>query len=328
MTIRRRDLIALAGVAAAFPRMAFAQRAAKIPRVVYLSLSTNSGTIGAFKDGLRDYGYADGNNVAVEFVNAGTVENLPMEAARIAATKPDIVVPEGSAAALAMRDVTTTIPIVFVLVGDPVGVGLVPDLVHPGGNLTGGSGLYYDLPAKQLSILRELVPSLKRMAVLYTPTVAVVRNTEQVRTAAVAAGIEPVLIAFKDGQDITSQFAPVVAAGADAGFVVANQYMDAVDTNNTLHDLLVGAKLPTLAQQIYPGVAHAALGVVAYGASTIAGVREAGSFIDAILKGVRPGDIPVQLPTVFDFEVDVGTAKAIGITVPPSILAQATQVDQ
>ncbi len=324
--MKRRDFLALAAAAAAFPRSPLAQQATKMPSVVYLAPAASLSQKQALWQGLADYGYVDGRNVAVEFVEAGTVEALPAAAARIVASGPSILVPNGVNAALAARNATSTIPIVFVNVGDPVGVGLIPSLARPGGNLTGTSGLFTELVGKQISILREIIPSLRRMAVLYLPSSPpIARTTEQIRLAALAVGVEPVLVGFAESS-VAEQFEAVIATRADAAFVTSNQFFNIVVNLNTFRDLLIKAKLPAIAQQTYPSAAHPVLGVVAYGPSTTAGTRRAGSFIDAILRGARPGDLPAELPTVFDFAVDLAAAKAIGITIPASILAQATQV--
>jgi putative ABC transport system substrate-binding protein len=325
--MRRRDFIALVGaLAAAWPLAARAQQPARLPRVVYFTaVSLEPGNIGAYQQGLAERGYVDGKNITLEYVIAPTIADLPAYAAKIVASKPDIIVCWGGAVAGAVQTATKTIPIVFLAVGDPVGFGLVASLARPGGNITGIGGELQVVTSKQMAILREAVPGIKRVAVLYLPaSPANALRAEHVRTAAIGQGVEPVMIGFVDGQDLVPQFERVVAAGVQAAFDTGSQYTNA--NRDLLWELLVKAKIPAFVTGRVESGAHLMSGVVSYGVAALQNERPVGEYVDHILKGVKPADIPVQQPRLYDFAVDLKAAKLIGITIPPSILAQATLI--
>ena len=323
--MNRRDFVALAGAAAAFPRVAFAQQAAKVPRVAVLSIPELPQVIEAFNQGLADFGYTDGKNIAIELFTAPTTVDLPAFAARAVASKPDVILTQGTPASQAAQAATNTIPIVFTAINDPLGVGLISSLAHPGGNITGDTLLAPDLVGKQLALAKEIIPSLQRLAVLNLPAnPSAALLLDQVRAGSKALNLEPVVIDFTETEDFATQFAKVMGAGAQAVYQLSLTYF--TDNRQLIFSLLVADRLPLISSGIIEGLPFG--GFVAYGPSTTASWRRSVSFIDAILKGAKPGDLPVEQPTVFDFVVNLATAKAIGITIPPSILAQATQVVQ
>jgi putative ABC transport system substrate-binding protein len=279
----------------------------------------------AYQQGLAERGYVEGKNIAFEFVLAPTAADLPAFAARIVASKPDVILCPGGGPAGAAQRATSTIPIVFHNSTDPVGTGLVASLARPGGNVTGNSSAGDDASSKQVALLREIVPAMKRVAVLYLPAApANAVNAGNVRNAAIAQGLEPVMIGFVDDQDLATQFQRVVAAGVQGAVVCNNFYLNA--NLDLLWELLVTAKIPAVAQQLRDSGTHRLAGVVSHGRTAAELVRKGVEIIDLILKGVKPADIPVQRPTLWDLAVDLTAARAIGITIPPAILAQATLV--
>ena len=326
--MRRRDFITVVGASvatAAFPRIALAQQAAKVPRIVYLSPQLDPAQFGPFQQGLADYGYIDGKNIIVETFISPTNDDLPAFAAKAVASKPDIIMANGALAAPAAKNATTTIPIVFV-VSDALGNGLVTNLADPGGNLTGNTGLGPEIVGKQVEIMSEVIPALKRIALLNLPTSeANVVLTAQAAAAAKMLGIEPVIVDFVQGDDFAGQWDRVVATDAQAVYDPISSYFAA--NRDLLFDLQIRTKLPIISSATFdPPVVTPFVGVVSYGANNSARFRQAAAFIDAILKGAKPGDLPVRQPSVFDFAVNLDAAKKIGITIPPSILAQATMV--
>jgi putative ABC transport system substrate-binding protein len=325
--MRRRDFIALAGAAATFPRVGLAQT--RLPRVAYLSITEVPQRPQAFRDGLSERGYVDGKTITLELFTAPTVADLPAFAARVVASKPDVIFAVTTAASQDLRDATATIPIVFTIVTDPVGSGLVASLARPGGNITGNSLVSRDLIGKQISILKELVPSLTRMAVLNVPADPVAPlYVEPIRSASAAAGVEPIVLDFVDDgpAGLERQFARVIDARVGAILLQRYAYMTVSNNRDIVFDLLIKNKLLAVSSDVVDGATTPFVGTVCYGANTVGSIRRATSLVDAILKGAKPGDVPVEQPTAFDFAVNLETARKIGFALPASILAQATLV--
>ena len=325
--MKRRDFITLLGSAAAWPLAARAQQKA-MPVVGLLSAlrtpaALNEPFLAEFRKGLSETGYVDGQNLAIEYRWAeGDYDRLPALAAELVGRKVDVIVTIAVAPSLAAKNATSTIPIVFAGVSDPVGLGLVASLAQPGSNLTGFSNMSSELTAKRLELLSELVPQAKVIALLVNPnnpgTNPLIPDLQE---AAGAKGVElPILKASTDGE-IDAAFASLVQLHASALVVVGDPFI------TTRRDQLVALASRHAVPAIYHLRSFAeAGGLISYGMSGIAVWRQGGSYAGRVLKGAKPADLPVQQPTTFELVVNLKTAKALGLTVPPSILARATEV--
>jgi len=324
--MRRRQFISLLGGAVAvWPLMARAQQSA-IPVVGFLrpTRADESGhLVAALRQGLRESGYPS-DKVAVEFRWAdGQAARLPKLAAELVALKVAAIV--GSVeAVLAAKKATTSIPIVFVTGADPVAAGLVSSINRPGGNMTGVS--FYDVPTtgKRLALLRELVPEANVIAVLQDSNFAILQaETREIEAAAGALGQK--IVTFKAGseQEIDATFLTIAKSGAGAILVGAGPFFNG--RRNQLVGLAALHALP--ASYSFAGVVGAG-GLMSYGASQIDAYRRAGAYVARILKGEKPGDLPVELPTNYELAINLKTAKALGLSVPPSLIARADEVLQ
>ena len=320
--MRRREFLALAGIAATFPRIAFGQQAARVPHIAFLDIPPTDTQMEAFRQGLADFGYVDGRNIAVDLFIAPTTSDIPAMAAKAVASKPDVIVALGAPAPVAAEALTTTIPIVFTAINDPLGLGLIPSLAHPGGNLTGNMNMAPQVVGKQFQIIREIIPSLDRIAVFTLPVnQANAQIVVEVGAAADALKISPIMIAVKEGDDFSVLLANGVAAGAQALYIPALQYF--LDNAAPLAALAIQNLLPA----ICTNKAGAEGGyLVGYGADGSLMVRRSVYYVDRLLKGDNPGILAVEQPTAFDFAVNLKTAKALGLKVPASVIAQATEV--
>lgn len=328
--IRRRQFLFAAGGILAAPIAARAQRAAKVARIGYLSpnLAASPHLHEAFRQGLRDLGYVEGRNVVIEYRDAERkTERLPALAAELVALKVDVIVTEGGTLGpnVAMR-ATTTIPVVFVA-GDPVGSGLVTSLARPGGNVTGLSSLGPELVGKSLELLRQVLPGVDRVAVLRQPTALGERVAKDMLNAAdVAAralGMQPQFIEARDPDELDRAFSDMTKARVGALNVLpANMFLR---EHRRLVDLAAGNRLPA----VYTSREFVdAGGLMSYGASQPDLFRRAAAYVDKILKGARPGDLPVEQPTKFELVINLKTAKALGLTIPKSVLVHADEVIQ
>jgi putative tryptophan/tyrosine transport system substrate-binding protein len=327
--MRRRDFIAaLGGGAAVWPRAARAQQPA-MPVVGYLSaVSTDISTDllrRAFRQGLKDTGYVEGENVAIEYRSADNrLDRLPALAAELARRRVAVIAaPGGPAPALAAKAATTTIPIVFTVGEDPVGLGLVASLARPDGNLTGINFFVTELAAKRLELLRELVPAAKRIAVLVNPANAA--NTEatlrDVEPAARAMGLQVQLLNADTSREIDAAFATFVHERPDALFVPSSPFF--LSRRLQLVHLATRHAVPAVyAFRDYADVG----GLISYGASLTDAMRQVGVYSGRILKGAKPADLPVVQPTKFELVINAQTARVLGVTVPPSLLAIADEV--
>jgi len=324
VTTRRVFLGALAGGLLSAAVIAEAQPAAKTPRIGYLapSLTANPALHEAFRQGLRDLGYVEGRNVAIEYRDAeGKDERLP-------ALKVDVIVTNaGTLAALAAQRATRTIPIVFVAAGDPVSSGLVASLARPGGNATGLSLLFPELVGKWLELLKQAIPGVSRIAILSQPGAVPERAQERiVREADVAAralGVRLQFVWARGPADIDRAFSDVTKARAGALAVLSTPMLSS--QRQRLADLAAKNRLPTV-HSFRPYVE--AGGLMAYGPSTSDMARRAATYVDKILKGAKPADLPVEQPTKFELVINLKTAKALGLTIPPSLLQRADEVIQ
>ena len=324
--MRRRQFLivaASAGAAGAFsPRAVHAQLAAGAPRIAILSIPVPASTFDNVAGGLADYGYVEGRNIVTQRFTAPTTPEVPAYAARAVASQPAAILCLGTPPTREAMRATATIPIVMLAVNDPLGNGFIASYAHPGGNVTGNTGTASDVIGKQLSLLKELVPKLRRLAVLYLgadPSAA--RVIGELGPAARALNLEPVLVDFTEAQDFASQLGRVTAAGVGGFMTISSQYFNT--RRSEILDFETRNRIPWM--DAIPNAVPLP-GVIAYGANLNTLYRQSGYFVDAILKGMRPADLPVQQPTQFDLALNLSTARAIGLSVPPSILAQATIV--
>jgi putative tryptophan/tyrosine transport system substrate-binding protein len=300
----------------------------KVPRIGYLSPGSAADSarlrrFAAFRQGLRELGYVEGQNIAIESRWAeGKDDRYPALAADLVRSKVDVIVAVSGAATQAAQQATRTIPIVMSLVQDPVGSGLVPSLAHPGGNVTGISIMGPDLVGKQLGVLKEVVPTVSRVALLRNP--ANPASASQLREAEAAArtlGVRLQTLEARNPQEIDNAFAAMTRERAGALLILG----DAIFTNQRrqIAELAMKERLPAMSH--FAELAEAG-GLMAYGANFLALERRAATYIDRILKGAKPADLPVEQPTKLELVINLRTAKAIGLTIPPSLLQRADQV--
>ena len=323
--MRRREFITLLGGAAAWPLAARAQQSA-IPIVGFLrsTRAEDSGhLLAALRQGLRETGYPN-DKVTIESRWAeGRPEQLPKLAAELVALNPAAIV--GNAEAVrAAKEATTSIPIIFVTGLDPVTTGLVSSINRPGGNITGVS--FYDVPVigKRLALLRELVPKAEIIAVLQDPNfTAHDAETREIEEATRAIGAKIVIFKAAREQEIDSAFSAIMRSGAGALHVGAGPFI------NSRRSQLVGlAAFHAIPASYFTAGFVEAGGLMSYGSSMTDTYRRAGTYVARILKGEKPGELPVELPTNFELTINLRTAKALGLTVPPSLLARADQIIQ
>jgi len=310
----------------ALPFPARAQQPAKIPRIGWLtasSLSAQSARIEAFRQGLRDLGYVEGKNIVIEHRFAdGKPDRLPALVAELVRLKVDIIVSAGSTPTRAARAATSTIPIVMTNDADPIATGFVASLARPGGNITGLSTLSPELSGKRLEILREVVPKLSRVAVLGTstnPTYAqVIREVELV---AKAFGLKLQNLDVLDAKDIETAFRAAIKGRADGVLVLTSAVL--APERAQITELAAKNRLPG----IYSNSQFAeAGGLMFYGVNVLDLDRRAATYVDKILKGRTPADLPVEQPMKFEFIVNLQAAKKIGLTIPPNVLVRADKV--
>ena len=324
--MRRREFIAvLGGAMGVWSVVARAQLAGKPPTIGFLGSSTPSAMSGwtaAFVQRLRELGWIEGRTVAIEYRwGEGRNERYAEIAEEFVRLKVDVIVTYGTPPSKAAKQATAVIPIVFAAAADPVGSGLVSSLARPGGNITGLSLQQSDIVGKKLELLREVVTGLRRLALLgNVGNASSMLEVGEVRTAAGTLGIEIVPVDIKRAEDIAPAF-DAFGGSAEALYVSTDPL---IFTNiSRINTLAVGARLPT----IYNGKEYVeAGGLMSYGPNYPHLFRRAADFVDKILRGAKPGDFPVEQPTKFDFAINLTTAKAIGLTIPPSLLARADEV--
>jgi putative ABC transport system substrate-binding protein len=322
--LTRRGFIRMLGGAAAWPLAARAQQAAKLPTIGFLGGSTPSlwsAWVSAFVQRLRELGWVEGRNVAIEYRWAeGRNERYTEIATEFVRLKVDVIVTAG-ASVVAAKQATSVIPIVFAVAADPLGTGLVASLARPGGNITGLSNQAADLAAKRLELLREVVPGLRRVAIMANVDYpAVVLEMREVETAAGALGLDSVAIEIRRGEDIAPVFG-ALKERTDALYVCADPLV--VTHQVRINAFALAAKLPTmhsLREHIETG------GLISYGPNFPNLFRRAADYVDKILRGAKPADIPVEQPTKFDLVINLKTARTLGLDVPPTLLAIADEV--
>ncbi len=323
---RRRFVAGAGAVLLAAPLVADAQQAGKVARIGVLgdtSPPPESGSvIAAFRQGLRDLGYVEGRNVTIEYLWAdGNRERLPDLATDLVRSRVDVVLALGPASARAAKNATTTIPVVFVGSGDPIAEGLVSSLARPGGNITGLSNESEEMNAKWLELLKETVPALARVAVLWAPNNSAHRRMRQgIESAAQTLRVTAQFLGVEGRDDLTRAFTALTRARAGALIVLPGAR---IGDERLIVDLAVKNRLPGM----YPFPVYAKEGgLMAYGPNTEEMSRQAATYVDKILKGAKPGDLPVEQPTKFELVINLKTAKALGITIPQSLLLRADQI--
>ena len=323
--MKRREFITLlGGAAAAWPFAARAQQAGKQPTIGFLGAapSIESQRIAAFVQRLRELGWIDGRNLAIEYRWAeGRDERYTEIAAELVRLKVDVIVTVATPATLAAKQATTVIPIVFLTASDPVGTGLVASLARPGGNVTGLANQISDTTGKKLEFLREVLPGLRRLAIMANvANPAAVLDMGEAQVTGRALGLEVTTSEIRRAEDISPAF-DALKGRADALYLCPDPLMN---TNRTqINIFAVRARLPT----IY-GVRDfvQAGGLMSYAPNLPNQFRRAADYVDKILRGAKPGDIPVEQPTKFELVINLTTAKALGLTVPPTLLARADEV--
>jgi putative tryptophan/tyrosine transport system substrate-binding protein len=324
--VRRREFITLlGGVAATWPLAARAQQPARLPTIGFLGSSTPlamSQWVAAFVQRLRDLGWTEGRTVVIEYRWA---EGRSSRAAEIAAEfvrlKVDVIVTYSTAPVIAAKQATSVIPIVFAAANDPVGANLVASLARPGGNVTGLSVQQTDVAGKKLELLREVVPGLRHLAIMAnTGNPGGMLEMGEAQAAARTLGLEAITIEIRRAEDIAPGF-DALKGRAEALYVCTDPLV--VTNRARIHTLAMGARLPT----IYNSREYVETGgLLSYGPNWPHMWSRAAGMVDKILRGTKPADIPVEQPTKFDLVINLTTAKALGLDVPPTLLARADEV--
>jgi putative ABC transport system substrate-binding protein len=322
---RRAFITGMTGGLLAAPLAAEAQPAGKIPRIGFLFYGAPgpSAEIDAFRQGLRELGYIEKQNIAVEYRFAGgQVERLPELAAELVRLKPDVIVTPATPPSLSAKQATRTIPIVFAAVADPVGAGLIVDFARPGGNITGVASISAELGGKRLELLKGVAPKAARVAVLYNPgDRANVLVLKQLQEAAPALGLTLQPLAVRGPGEFNGAFVAMTREHVPALFVAAGVLT--FEHRKVLVDLAAKSRLPAMwghRQFVDAG------GLMSYAVNYYDQVRRAATYVDKILKGAKPGDLPVEQPTTFELVINIKAAKDIGLTIPQSVLGRADQV--
>jgi putative ABC transport system substrate-binding protein len=326
LDLRRRHFITLlGGAAAAWPLAARAQQPAKVPRIGFLGNSTaalESDLVGPFREGLRDLGYEEGRSIVIEYRWAeGMYERFPVLIAELIGLNVDVMVTAGTPAALAVKKATTSIPLVMIAVGEPVETGLVASLARPGGNATGVSSLSYGIAGKRLELLREVVPSISLIAVLWNPgSPIMVIQEQETRAAAEVLGMKMLSLGVRTLEEIEEAFAAIVRERPGALVVLADRLF--LHHRRRIMDFAIEQRLPVHAYRELVEIG----GLMSYGPDYADLHRRAAAYVDKILKGAKPADLPVERPVKFVLVLNLKTAKALGLTVPDSLLARADEV--
>jgi putative ABC transport system substrate-binding protein len=324
--MRRREFIAGLGGAAVWPVAAQAQLAGKLPTIGFLDPTSSSTqgriVVSVFSERLRELGWFDGRNIQIEVRLAeGRHERYAEIAAEFVRLRVDVIVTYSVPAIMAAKHATSAIPIVFASSGDPVGNGLVASLAHPGGNLTGMSNQQADLVGKRIELLREVVPLLRRLAIMTNMSATnAVQEQSEVETTARGLGLEAIQLQIRSAADIEPAFAGLKDR-ADALYVVLDPLLN---TNRVqINTRALGARLPVI-HAVREAVVAA--GLMSYGPNAPDLYRRAAEYVDKILRGAKPADLPVQQPVKFDLVINLTTAQTLGLIVPPTLLARADEV--
>jgi putative ABC transport system substrate-binding protein len=305
---------------------AHAQGADRLLRIGFLGNSTatlEANLIGPFRDGLRELGYVEGQNILIEYRWAeGKYERFPALIAELIALKVDVIVTAGTPASLAVKKATTSVPLVMIAVGDPVGTGLVASLARPGGNATGVTSISPELEGKRLELLREVFPGVARIAVLWNPVSPFqVVAEKEVQAAAGVLRIPVLSLGVRAAEELDNAFAAILREQANALLVLADRLF--LHNRERIMEFAAKNRLPGV--HAYRELVEAG-GLMSYGPSYADLHRRAATYVDKILKGARPSDLPVERPTKFELVVNLKAAKALGIDIPQSVLLRADEM--
>jgi putative tryptophan/tyrosine transport system substrate-binding protein len=327
--MRRREFITLLGSAAAcWPLASRAQQPGQLRRIGVLMPFASSNPvyqvrIAAFLQGLEKLGRVDGRNVRIEYrASAGGTEEIRKYAAELVALAPDVIFATGASTVVPLQQATRSVPIVFVLVPDPVGAGVVDSLARPGGNTTGFGSFEYGLSGKWLEILKEIVPQVTRVAVLRDPAISAgIGQFAAIQSIAPSHGVDLTPMNVRDATEIERAIANF-AQTSNGGVIVTGSALAAAH-----RDLLVAL----MAQHKLPAIYNdrlfvAAGGLISYGSDNIDQYRAAAGYVDRILKGEKPADLPVQAPTKYEMVINLKTANALGLEIPPPVIARADEI--
>jgi len=326
--MRRRNFIALLGIAAAWPLAARAQQGDRVRRIGVLNAQAADDpdaqtNMAAFLQGMQQLGWSDGRNVRFEHRwSAGNAANIRKHATELVGLAPDVILAAGAAPLAPLLQATSTVPIVFAIVPDPVGAGFVDSLARPGGNATGFMQFEYNLSGKWLELLKQIAPNVTNAAILWDPTIlAGVGQFAVIQSVAPSLGVEVRAINVRDAAEIERGVA-AFARVSNAGMVVAASAL-AIVHRELIIALAERHKLPTI---YFQRLFVAGGGLISYGPDFLDQYRRAASYVDRILKGEKPADLPVQAPTQYELVINLRTAKAFGLSVPPPLLAGAAEV--
>src|SRR5262245_51301444 len=279
--------------------------------------------VNSFRDGLRELGYEEGRNIIIDYLWAdGKYERFPALVAEFVASKVDVIVTAGTPASLAVKEKTTKVPLVMVAVGDPVGTGLVENLAHPGGNLTGLSSIAPDLEGKRLQLLREVAPALSHVSMLFNSLNPFhIGSVRQAVLAAQTLGIKLQQLDIQKSEDLDGAFATLRKDRSGGLFILADRVF--LHNRQRIVDFALEQKLPSI--NAYEELVEAG-GLMSYGPSYEDMHRRAAIYVDKILKGSKPGNLPIEQPTKFTFIINLGTAKTLGVKIPPQLLGLADRL--
>jgi putative ABC transport system substrate-binding protein len=325
--MRRRDFLTLLGGAVAAASLAAAaQEARKVPHIGFLGNSTatlEANLLAPFREALRDLGYVEGRNIVIEYRWAeGNYERFPSLITELIALKVDVIVTAGTPASLAVKKATNSIPLVMVAVGDPVGTGLVASLARPGGNTTGLTSVSPDLEGKRLELLREVIPGISHIAVLWNSvSPSQVIQEKEVQAAAQVLRMKVLSLGVRTPEEIENSFAVIIRERPGALLVLADRLF--LHHRDRIMDFAAKHGLPGV--HAYRELVESG-GLMSYGPSYADMHRRAATYVDKILKGAKPADLPVEQPTKFELVINLKAAKQIGLTIPPSVLARADKV--
>jgi putative ABC transport system substrate-binding protein len=321
VTVRRREfIIFLGGAAAAWPLAARAQKPAK---TAHIGIVDNTAAWDPFRQGLRDLGYVEGQNIKFEYrFGEGVPGRLVAAATELAHLRVDVIATRGTPASRAAKQATTTVPIVMIGIGDPVSAGLVMNIARPGGNITGLSLISSDTVTKGMQFFREIVPAIRRVAFLWNPENASnLAQLESLRRIAPSLGITLISVEVRSATNLENAFAAMIRALPDAAIMTADPFLRR--HREWIIEFLTTHKLPGM-MQLKEDVA--AGGLISYGASLSDLFRRGAGYVHKILQGAKPGDLPVEQPTKFELTINLKTAKALGLDVPWQLQQLADEV--
>jgi putative tryptophan/tyrosine transport system substrate-binding protein len=317
--------LALGAMVFALCAFADAQQAEKVWRIGFLGSGSASGylsRVNAMREGLRDLGYVEGKNIVIEYRWAEEkYDRLPNLAAELVGLKVDLIITHGTPGSRAAKQATTTIPIVIAAIGDAVEAGVVASLARPGGNITGSSFFMPELTAKRLELIKEAIPSVSRVAVLLNPDNRVNQPVlKEMQSTARSLGLELQRVEVRAAEDFASAFSVMVKKQAGAIAVPEDAMLNS--QAERISDLAIKSRLPTIGSTLYVGTGL----LMGYGQDVLHLWRRTGVFVDKILKGTKPAELPVEQPMKFELAINLKTAKQIGVTIAPNVLARADRV--